>query len=206
MGRINSGALTGQMRGKVGDIVFGSWRGRQYARSKVTPANPQSVAQTATRAAMAIVVMSWRYLVADIISAWNAAAKGLPKSGFNMFTSANVADEITDNWRTVAPASIGVNNVTGLAFSTGSGAGEIDADWTAGDAEPTDDVQFVVRIAESGELVIQSSWEALVSAETATIDGLTAGQAYVCYAVVRHTDNGVYTYSVTNYGTATAHA
>lgn len=77
------------IRNKLGDnVVFSMWKGRQYFRSYVVPANPNSLAQKANRAHMAALVAQYQTVIkvtpADVI-AWNAAALSQLISGYNRF-------------------------------------------------------------------------------------------------------------------------
>jgi len=81
--------LFSDIRNKLGDnVVFSMWKGRQYFRSYVVPANPNSLAQKANRAHMAALVAQYQTVIkvtpADVI-AWNAAALSQLISGYNRF-------------------------------------------------------------------------------------------------------------------------
>lgn len=49
MAKITLPALSGQARGKIGDIVFFQRYGKQLARLRVKPSNPNTLAQQITR-------------------------------------------------------------------------------------------------------------------------------------------------------------
>jgi len=73
----------------AGTLVFSTWKGLKTAREYVTPANPQTAAQTTQRGIFADAVSAWRnyYVDADERTAWNraATAEGRAESGFNNF-------------------------------------------------------------------------------------------------------------------------
>ena len=60
-------------RGKLGGQVFSKNKGGAYVRTKVTPANPQTSAQTTVRALFAAISAAWSALTAANIAAWNTA-------------------------------------------------------------------------------------------------------------------------------------
>ena len=70
-------------------IVFSKWKGRNYIRQLVTPANPRSGAQTGFRASMKFLAQIWAGLSdADKVSWLDRANDGI-YSNFNAFTSYN---------------------------------------------------------------------------------------------------------------------
>lgn len=62
MAKIKFGALVVDGRGKLGGHVLAQNRGGSYIRTKVTPANPQSVAQMAVRGSFAAISSGWSQL------------------------------------------------------------------------------------------------------------------------------------------------
>jgi len=81
--------LFSDIRNKLGDnVVFSMWKGRQYMRSYVKPANPQTAAQTANRLHHAAIVELFQNNVKGTPAhktAWNAEALSALISGFNRF-------------------------------------------------------------------------------------------------------------------------
>ena len=73
MAKIKFGMIVTDGRGKLGGQVFSKNRGGAYIRTKVTPSNPQSPAQTVVRQAFAEFSQNWSALTAELITAWNAA-------------------------------------------------------------------------------------------------------------------------------------
>lgn len=61
-----SNGILGRTSKSIGNITCANWKGINYARTKVTPANPRSEAQTAWRAAFAAVVA----FVKDLTGPW----------------------------------------------------------------------------------------------------------------------------------------
>ena len=84
-------ALFTDIRGALGkSVVFSNWKGRNYLREYVTPANPQTLAQTAERLHHAAIVEMFQNNVKGTPAhktAWNAEALPALISGFNRFLS-----------------------------------------------------------------------------------------------------------------------
>ena len=83
--------LIGQVRNKVGNMVFSNWKGINTARAYAVPANPQSLDQTAQRTKFAAVVSLAQNLLGTLITTFvNPFA--VKMSGFNMFISMFIAN------------------------------------------------------------------------------------------------------------------
>lgn len=77
-------------RGTVGSaITYSYWRGINYVRARVVPANPKSSLQTAIRDLISAATQAWKNLDSPIDSAYKAAydtaAQGQRYSGFNLY-------------------------------------------------------------------------------------------------------------------------
>ena len=70
-----------------GAIVFSKWKGRNYVRSLVTPANPRSGAQTGFRQSMKFLSQSWASLSDAEKATWLTRAQDMIVSNFNAYTS-----------------------------------------------------------------------------------------------------------------------
>lgn len=73
MAKVKFSALISDMRNKLNGSVFSKNRAGSYLRNKVTPVNPQSVAQTAARSLLTSYSQAWKNLSQDQIAAWNTA-------------------------------------------------------------------------------------------------------------------------------------
>ena len=71
-------------------IVFGRWRGVDYARQHVVPANPNTTSQQSTRGVFASLNEQWKLSPADAQAPFNAAATGRPFTNRNAFISSNL--------------------------------------------------------------------------------------------------------------------
>lgn len=73
----------------AGAVVFSKWKGRNYVRALVTPANPKSGAQTGFRASMKFLAQIWSSLTSSEKATFEARADDMIVSPFNAFTSMN---------------------------------------------------------------------------------------------------------------------
>lgn len=74
MAKVKFSALISEMRNKLNGSVFSRNRGGSYLRNKVTPVNPQSIAQVAARNRLTTFSQGWRGLTQAQRDAWNAIA------------------------------------------------------------------------------------------------------------------------------------
>lgn len=78
MAKVKFSALISEMRNKLNGSVFSKNRAGNFLRNKVTPVNPQSMAQQAVRAVFGAVSSAWRGLTETQVNAWNALAGNVP--------------------------------------------------------------------------------------------------------------------------------
>lgn len=96
MARILGGGLFGEMRGKLGSVVFARNRGGAYSRSYAKPVDPRTIAQLTARNNFGSASSNYHALTPDIKALWQNFANSVfnPKtgttgvpSGFNAFVS-----------------------------------------------------------------------------------------------------------------------
>ena len=73
----------------AGVIVFSKWKGRNYARQLVTPANPKSGGQVGMRAMFKFLSQIWDGLTDSNKATWEDRADNLIARPFNAFMSYN---------------------------------------------------------------------------------------------------------------------
>jgi hypothetical protein len=86
-------------------MTFSKWKGMNYVRLRVIPANPQTASQTSQRNTLAAATSCWKHgtsIDAVSKSSWNASASGTGMSGFNRYTSVF----IRTNTQKVAPWTV----------------------------------------------------------------------------------------------------
>lgn len=75
----------------AGTIVFSKWKGRNYVRQLVTPANPKTALQVSTRAMMKFLSRQWTpELTAGNKATWEDDAAAMAASPFNAFIRTNL--------------------------------------------------------------------------------------------------------------------
>jgi len=92
MARVNGPLMSMDASGALGGtVVFSKWKGRNYVRQLVRPANPKSGGQTSMRAMMKFLSQQWSGLQAADKASWEDLAESLVISPFNAFTKTNLA-------------------------------------------------------------------------------------------------------------------
>ena len=99
MARIKFGMMMTDARGKLGGHVFTKAKSGATIRTKVTPLNPKTSAQSEARSALGANSQAWRTLTETQRLAWNSASQEVSKtnafgdtyfpSGKNYFTAVN---------------------------------------------------------------------------------------------------------------------
>lgn len=82
------GSPFGVIHGSIGDVQGATWKGIPYIRPKISPTNPRTKAQQATRTIMSTFARITKNHFCDLIlPIWKPIAKkaGLPMSGHNWF-------------------------------------------------------------------------------------------------------------------------
>jgi len=93
MGKVTAPLLSFDASGTIAkSVTFAKWRGINYARQRVVPANPDSAAQQETRNTFAWLNNVWRYLPAEVQEAWTEYASGQPFTNRNAFIKFNLSD------------------------------------------------------------------------------------------------------------------
>ena len=107
--------------GKIGGHVASRNRSGSYLRTKVTPVNPQSPAQTSIRNRLTSISQAWKALTDAQRASWNSAVSDYAKtdifgslknpSGFNLYQMLN------NNLLNIGSAMISVPPVPGSVFA-----------------------------------------------------------------------------------------
>lgn len=78
--KVKFGAIVVDGRGKLGGHVASKNRGGSYFRTKVTPTNPQTAAQSTVRNRLTTFSQAWRALTEVQRAAWNGAVSNFAKT------------------------------------------------------------------------------------------------------------------------------
>jgi hypothetical protein len=128
--------------GTIGGVItMATWKGRPYARVRVTPSNPRSAAQTANRSMMAFLSQTWAGLATPVKEAWAELGQQGSYSPFNAFVKANMnywseflaPTQEPNPARTLDPATLtGCTSTAGVKSATVSANIDVENDnWGA---------------------------------------------------------------------------
>lgn len=110
MARLTGPLLSLTASGTIADaLTYSHWRGIQYVRTRVIPANPQSVAQVAIRNMFRNMSELWKRMDSHAKEPWQAAVRGQPLTDRNRHVGENLA------------AMAGDGDMNNLVMSVGSG-------------------------------------------------------------------------------------
>jgi hypothetical protein len=132
--KLKFGMIVTEGRNKIGGHVLSRNRSGAYARTKVTPTNPQSSFQVNVRASIASLASGWRSLATGLREAWNAAVKDyvgtdifgdkVTPSGFNLYMKLNQnLYNIAVAAITAPPVPVAVTSFTSMVLAIAKGAG-----------------------------------------------------------------------------------
>jgi len=186
--KITPSVLIAGLSGSAGDVTAATWKGRLYARRRVTPANPKSVAQTAQRVAFAAVVTCYQQLSTAFKEALDKVGADFSYSGFNAMMKACIKAERDEYGHRIFPANRYAETLQSFAAATGAGAsGDIDITWAAGDYLAEDTIWVFTREIDDVGPTFLTPWEVFDASafhmddEAAVITGLTANKEHqVC--------------------------
>jgi len=211
MAKVTLPLLGVRASGTVGkSIVFGNWKGINYARQHAVPANPRSTAQQAQRGLVQFTTSFWQRAPAAVQNSFIASAKGAAMTGFNLFTKRNLFSLRNKTNLNDIVLSGGQSGATGLASVTASGgSGTITASAVLADPIPgttVTRVHFVAlrQAAPSGPYVYNPYWIAdTTSPYSVTFTSLPAGEYVVSAFTECVESSGKTVYSVSLNTTAT---
>jgi len=143
MAKVLFGMMAVDMRNKLGGQVFSKNRGGAYIRTKVTPTNPQTVAQQGARYNLTEFAQTWRTLTAAQRASWEAAVSNYQKtdifgqlkspSGINLYCKLNInLAEIGVAPITTPPTPGSLSEVTGVTLTASHTANVFTIAWTSG--------------------------------------------------------------------------
>lgn len=127
------GSIVVDGRGKIGGHVASKNRSGSYFRTKVTPVNPQTAAQSVVRSRFAVYASGWKALTQAQRDAWNAAVKDWQRtnifgdlinpSGINLYQRVNnelVGSGATAITSPVAPEGVSTVQIGALTAESGT--------------------------------------------------------------------------------------
>jgi len=134
--KIKFGALVVDGRGKIGGHVASKNRAGAYLRTKVTPVNPQTVAQSIVRNRLTAFAQGWRGLTQVQRDAWNSSVGDFSKtdifgdikqpSGLNLYVKLNAnLDQVNTAAIDVPPLPSAVEPILSVTVSASVGSSEM---------------------------------------------------------------------------------
>lgn len=126
MARVNGPLMGLDASGSVADtLTWSKWKGRNYVRQLVTPANPKSALQVSVRAIMRFLSTSWTHVTAADKALWATLAAQQTISNFDAYTQYNANRWTQSNSPVVSPTEpAGTVPVMGATTAT-PGKGQI---------------------------------------------------------------------------------
>ncbi|MBA7540041.1 hypothetical protein ES705_32330 [subsurface metagenome] len=205
MARVSYSPLIVAVSGKVADCVFARWKGINYIRSRVKPANPNSAAQQVVRNSLSRCVSLWQSLYAELKTAMDVYAAGYRMSGYNWQVGQNRKDEETYDANAITPANSDIDGAATFTPISGA-AGIITLDWTGGTESANHKVTALHRKVEvASELDAITLFEedtTVWSTNTLSMTGLDTGELYRVWIINEDTTDD--TYSISSGAEATA--
>jgi len=132
--KMKFGAIVTDGRGKIGGHVASKNRSGAYLRTKVTPVNGQTSAQTQIRNRFTVLAQGWRGLTEEQRAAWNTAVSDFMRT--NIFgdsvkpTGSTLYQRLNNNLVNVGvspilvpPLPAAVGEVTAVSIAIAAGAG-----------------------------------------------------------------------------------
>lgn len=130
MAKLTAPVLSFGGSGTIGKTVtYATWRGVKYARQRVVPANPNTLAQQTVRKTFALLREMWKIAPEGLVAPWNEFAKGRPFLGVNKFVGENVRvlnGQVDMTAFIASPGARGGLPPASAVFAPGGGSGEID--------------------------------------------------------------------------------
>jgi len=186
MGTLTQGIL-GPINKKVGNVVGGTWKGINYVRGYVIPADPQSAGQLAQRSKFAGTMSLAQSLLSTVITSfWNAFAVGM--SGFNKFMSENLlvceTAGLVNTDSVMAKGSLEDAALSAATYATGDG--NVVINWSSvisGNGLATDYINCLIIDSTNNEIVFYSAGDQQRADGEIDDNGLTGYTAtdLICY-------------------------
>jgi len=183
--------LISQASGATGPIVASRWRGIDYIRERIVPANPKSADQMTQRDFLTKVVAWWHDIEEQLQDYCKLLVLGEPLSGFNAFTKRNLKDlaDLVDP--RIMPLNAVPNPITDLAGAPGTAGATVALTWTQGEANIEDKIYVLAgEIAEAGDipanLALIEKEETATSTESKEVTMGKADQLYAIWVLAEH--------------------
>lgn len=136
MAKVKFSALISEMRNKLNGSVFARNRGGAYLRNKVTPTNPQTIAQVQARSLLTSYSQAWRSLTEAQRLAWKSVVDQwsttdvfgdvINPSGSSLYIRLNINISLAGGSAiSTPPTPQGADALTALSVAAAAGAGTV---------------------------------------------------------------------------------
>ena len=134
MAKVTAPLLSFGASGQIGKTqVYADWRGINYVRQRVVPANPQTTAQNLTRNLWRALSDFWKFLPSAGQQPWNAYALGQPFTNRNAFMGQNVSNmrgETDLDAYVGSPGALGGYAAAGVTATNDAALDQLTVDFT----------------------------------------------------------------------------
>lgn len=189
-----NGSAFGNISGKALGVVAGNWKGQNYVRSYVVPANPRTQAQTETRTLFKDVAQ-WGKNIVGIWLNTMTAPKPKKASPYNLFVKRNMDAQRGGTFSAsdvvLAEGSLPLPATTTLTVSKASGLELTFSTEVTGDAKDTD-IVGVLLYNETKDVFASATAVRSAGTLSATLPAImTNGDSYIAWVVVVSEDKTV---------------
>lgn len=185
MAKVTAPLLSFRSAGSIAkSVVYADWRGVQYARQHIIPANPRTTAQQAGRLTFATLREMWKRAPSLALAPWNAYASGRPFTGMNAYIGENRrvlgGDPDMDDF-IGSPGAAGGLPLANFTAAAGGASGEVTGTFTPPTLPPGWLIQAAVMTAfpqQAPTAIFTGPYQAgedLVAPYSVTLSGLGSG-------------------------------
>ncbi len=205
MAKLTGALFSLSASGTIADtITYGDWKGIQYARTRVIPANPKSSSQSQTRDVFRLLGDYYKFAPGIAREPWVAAVLGVPMTAQNLVLSKNIGllrTETDLDLMVYSPGARGGIPPSAITVTPGSGT------LTVGVTAPSAPTGWTITAAQGVAMLDQDPHDPIAATPRAVEDtsspyslaftGLTASVPYQLAAWLKWlTPSGEAAYSV----------
>ncbi len=183
-------AIVADMRGKLNGSVFSKNTYGAYIRTKVTPVNPQTVAQQISRNFMTTVAQAWRGITQLQRDLWNQSAVNFTRTnifgdnvqltGFNLYMRLNKnLLEIGGSMIANAPQPADVPGFETLSVVADTGLGTMNATFSPAISASVDVQVFATAPLSAGKQFVKSELRKIAVLTVANLTPEDLAAAYI---------------------------
>lgn len=184
--RIQTSPLIADISGKVKDVVFSSWKGRPYVRTRNVPIGAPSVDQLRIRDYYSKATFCWQQFTQEYKDSWRLSADGKVKSGFNLWLNTVMQLATIFNFNQSTPFNPTVGIIEGFYAQQGVLPRSVDMVWSGGPFGPEYMLSIYFRYTGGHELLLVSHDDIFVSDLSGTVFGTASARNCYIYVAVQN--------------------